>query len=416
MNDENRLKIFISAYACEPGKGSEIGVGWHWVLEMSKYFELWVLTRANNQAPIEKYFREHPEDDRGVHWIYFDCPDYIKKFKHQMRGVRVYYTIWQFMSNKVVKKVMQNNGIEIFHLLTYGNAIWRISVYGQKQFFIWGPTGGVDTIPKEFSKHYAWKHRCLESIRRMVISSLKMSPSFYRKCKNANLIFCKANSMLEIIPNKYKDKALLFTDVAMECASDYFVPEIKTTSEKLVYISVGRLDGWRGFDLLIEAFAIAKDKLSNITMKIIGQGAEMKHLCELVKKRELQDRIVLTGQISMEDYQREMENCDVVLNACLKEGGVTNAFDCMKWGKPLICIDTGGYTQNFDNECAVILKRMQRNDLIQSLANEMIKLKDETVRRNMSNAMIVKGQTITWKIKGEHIRDEIMKAWEKKNV
>lgn len=138
MNSKNRLKIFVSAYACEPGKGSEIGVGWHWVLEMSKYFELWVLTRANNQEPIEKYFKEHPEVNRGINWVYFDCPEYIKRFKHQMRGVRTYYTIWQLMSNKIVKEVMRNNGIEIFHLLTYGNAIWNISTYGQKQFFYLG--------------------------------------------------------------------------------------------------------------------------------------------------------------------------------------------------------------------------------------------------------------------------------------
>ena len=151
-------------------------------------------------------------------------------------------------------------------------------------------------------------------------------------------------------------------------------------------------------------------------MKIIGQGAEMNHLSKLIKKKKLQDRIILTGQISMKDYQREMEHCDVVLNACLKEGGVTNAFDCMKWGKPLVCIDTGGYTRNFDDKCAVILKHMQRNALIQSLAEAMVKLQDETVRKNMGNAMMVKGQAITWKIKGEKIRDEIMKAWEKKNV
>ena len=34
--NKERLKIFVSAYACEPDLGSEIGVGWHWVLEMSK--------------------------------------------------------------------------------------------------------------------------------------------------------------------------------------------------------------------------------------------------------------------------------------------------------------------------------------------------------------------------------------------
>ena len=34
----SKLKIFVSAYACEPGLGSEIGVGWHWVLEFFYFF------------------------------------------------------------------------------------------------------------------------------------------------------------------------------------------------------------------------------------------------------------------------------------------------------------------------------------------------------------------------------------------
>ena len=40
-----RIKIMVSAYACEPNLGTEMGVGWHWVLEMSKRFEVWVITR-----------------------------------------------------------------------------------------------------------------------------------------------------------------------------------------------------------------------------------------------------------------------------------------------------------------------------------------------------------------------------------
>jgi len=56
-----KQKIFISAYACEPDLGSEIGVGWHWVLEMSNYFELWVLTRRSNQHTIEPWIAEHSE-------------------------------------------------------------------------------------------------------------------------------------------------------------------------------------------------------------------------------------------------------------------------------------------------------------------------------------------------------------------
>ena len=89
-----KLKIFVSAYACEPGLGSEIGVGWHWVLEMSKHFELWVLTRESNRSTIEPWIALHPEY-AGIHFLYFDLPKWARFWKKGLRGVRTYYNIWQ---------------------------------------------------------------------------------------------------------------------------------------------------------------------------------------------------------------------------------------------------------------------------------------------------------------------------------
>lgn len=410
----NKIKIFVSSYACEPGKGSEIGVGWHWVLEMSKYFELWVLTRANNKEPIENYFKEHKEDEHGIHWIYYDCPDWIKKHKHQMKGVRTYYTLWQRLSNNLVKETMQKNNIEIYHLLTYGNAIWNVSSYGQKRFFIWGPTGGMDTIPLDYSKHYAFKYRIIEAVRRSVVwYQRKISISFRRKCKNANLIFCKAYSMYNAIPEKYRNKAILFTDVAMEEVNNtYNNTTDRTDINQLTYITVGRLDGWRGFDLLIEAFDGAMLINNNIKLKIIGEGIEEQHLKKMVKDKGLENNIIFTGQISMNEYRNEMKNCDVVLNACLKEGGVTNAFDCMTYGKPLICLDTGGYTRNFDDSCAIILTKENRAKTIKKIQDAIVKSFDSDLRVKLSDGMKQKGDKISWTIKGQDIRNDILKAWE----
>ena len=47
--------ILVSAYACEPYKGSEQTVGWNIVLELAKNNIVHVITRANNQEPIEKF-------------------------------------------------------------------------------------------------------------------------------------------------------------------------------------------------------------------------------------------------------------------------------------------------------------------------------------------------------------------------
>jgi len=48
------MKVLVSAYACEPHKGSEPGVGWNWVKQIARFHEVWVITRANNKEKIEE--------------------------------------------------------------------------------------------------------------------------------------------------------------------------------------------------------------------------------------------------------------------------------------------------------------------------------------------------------------------------
>ena len=52
----NKVKILLSAYACEPNKGSEPEVGWKWATTLSKLgHEVHVITRLNNKENIENY-------------------------------------------------------------------------------------------------------------------------------------------------------------------------------------------------------------------------------------------------------------------------------------------------------------------------------------------------------------------------
>ena len=90
----SKLKVFISAYACEPNLGSEIGVGWNWMLQMSTFFELWVLTRKSNQSSIETWLSKN-KDYNHINFLYFDLPYYLRFWKKGLRGVRTYYNIWQ---------------------------------------------------------------------------------------------------------------------------------------------------------------------------------------------------------------------------------------------------------------------------------------------------------------------------------
>lgn len=415
-------KIFVSAYACDPTIGSEPGVGWHWTLELSKYYEIWVLTVEEDHgliaSKIEKYFRDHPNENHGIHFLYYDLPKPIRVLKKNIMGMRLYYILWQYAVNGIIKKVMEENHIDIFHLLTYGNMIWPISKYGQTKRFIWGPTGGMDVIEREYSKYYSPKSRSFEAIRRVMVNILKSTRGFRNKCKNADLILCKAESTIESIPLQYRNKAMMFTDVAMS----RFCEKEKNLKEKqdgdLLFLSAGHMDAWRGFDMLIEAFSVLHDKFENAKMVILGKGTEKVYLDKLVRKFGAESYISLPGEVSIEEYTKLMIDCDVVVNSCLKEGGVTNAFDCMTWGKPLVCVDTGGYTRNFDQESAYIIPRVnEREKMIDLLHDAMVKMCDKDVRARYSCEISKRGKNFEWSKKGQEIRnliDSNIKTWEEK--
>ena len=408
---QDKLKIFVSAYACEPGLGSEIGVGWHWVLEMSKHFELWVLTRESNRGTIEPWIAGHPEFS-GIHFLYFDLPKWARFWKKGLRGVRTYYNIWQACTNRIVKRTMRDNGIKVFHHLTYGNVLWRVSSYGQKQFFVWGPVGGLETIPAEYSTHYARKSRIIEWVRRMAIKMLPLNFGLKKRYKNADLMLCKTEITRDLIPAKDRERAVLFTDVAVEKQPIVANADSKANSA-VEFSTVGRLDAWRGFDLVIESFARVAKTNKNLHLSIVGKGTDKQRLKELANKLGVTELVTFTGNVPMDEYYRLIAASDVVVNASLKEGAVTVSFDSMAMGKPLICLDTTGYTRYFSNEYAVVIPRTGREEVINNLAAAMERMINVDERTAIGEKARNAGAQFTWAARGEEYKELLMKELEK---
>ena len=411
--NQSKTKIFVSAYACEPNKGSEPGVGWHWVLEMSKYFDVWVLTRKNNQESINKHFISHQKPDT-LHFLYYDPPKYLTFWKNKLKGVHFYYAIWQRGVNRIIKKTMAQENISIFHLLTFGTILLPVSKIGQKNTFIWGPVGGGNIIPKEYYKHYHLKGRIVELTRKLMLSSLQWNRAFKNRCKNATTILCKDEATLLQIPKEYRHKGIVFTDVAVDIP--YFEEEAQKTDKiKTTFIAVGQLEAWRGFDLIIEATKEAIKVNENIHVNILGEGHFYQHLEQLISRYNLKKHISLLGKVDISTYHQMMSNTHVVINTCLKEGAVTTSFDSIKYLKPLICVDTGGYTKYFNNEYARVIKRRDRDTLIKELSQNMLELSKPETREKISSQLKNLHDKFSWQSKGIAIKDVINKLIKQEN-
>ncbi len=405
LSDSKKPRMMVSAYACEPWKGSEIGVGWHWVLELSREFDLWVITRANNREPIERWIADNPGYE-SIHWVYFDLPPRDLKRKHGRKGVHRYYLKWTKASDAVIRKTMETNDIPAFMHLTYGNALWHVSRFGASRRFIWGPIGGLETIPREYSRHYSLKSRMIESVRRMVARVAPNTPGFRRRCSQADLILCKTDITRRAIPLKYRNKTMLMTDVAADI-SDISQSVAQRSQDGLRLLCVGRLDAWRGFDLAIEAVALLRDAGKSVHLDILGNGPDKSRLKKLITSLSLGDTVSLCGEVTSEDYRRYLSDADIVLNPSLKEGAVTVSFDTMAAGKPLVALDTTGYTRYFSPEYSVIIPRGKRDVVISSIAAAVSRLADDSLRQSMGQSAIEAASKFSWKFHGDEIRETV---------
>ena len=242
------------------------------------------------------------------------------------------------------------------------------------------------------------------------MKSLSYNLGFRNRCKHANLILSKTEIHKESVPVNHRTKAILFTDVAVDdfkFKNDTF--EKQTTIVR--YIVVSKLDSWRGFDILIEAFAKAVKNNDNIELQIVGKGIDLNRLRNLIQNLKMANHIKMIGAVTMERYKQLMKETDVVVNPCLKEGAVTTAFDSMALGKPLICIDTTGYTRYFSKEYAIVIPKQNRENTILDLKESILKLTDPIERDKLGIQAQTMGAKFTWENKGKEIYKAIIKAY-----
>src|SRR5438094_9800878 len=167
-------KILISAYACDPERGSEPGVGWHLVRQMSRFEEVWVITRANNRGAIEQAVAREPLPN--AHFVYFDLPRWLRFWKRGQAGILLYYYLWQVGVYFIARKSHREIGFDLIHHLTFAK-YWAPSFLVLLPVpFLWGPLGGGDAPPRAFWGAFSFRGMLYETMRTIARSIGQLDP------------------------------------------------------------------------------------------------------------------------------------------------------------------------------------------------------------------------------------------------
>jgi len=397
------MKVLVSAYACEPNKGSEPGVGWNWSKQTARFTEAWVITRENNREVIEEELQRNPIPN--LHFVYVDLPKWMRFWKKGGRGVRTYYCLWQIAAYKKAMELQASIRFDLAHHVTFVND-WLPSLFSFLSLpFVWGPIGSHPPFPRTF--HPNLRSFLLENARLLLQNVLRCcNPFFYMALLKANRIIVIDKNTPKRFPFNILPPRKFISELAI--AADYPKDHKDPAKDRgsISVISVGRLIYIKGAHLALKAFAAASRKVPNITLKIIGDGMERRSLEDLAQREGLIDRVAFLGNVEREVVLGEMSESDIFLFPSFEGGGMV-VLEAMAAGLPVVCLDYGGPGQIVTDECGIKVKPLNPEQTITHLADALLKLaSDPELRKRMAEAGKKRvEQCYTWQRKKNFIQE-----------
>jgi len=382
------MKILISAYACEPGQGSEPGVGWNVVREISKYHQTWVLTSQCHRPAIEAKLAQDPQPN--LNFIYLDPFDLTINWSHKgkktQKWVYIHYYLWQIKAYFISRSLHQKIYFNIVHHVTYVK-------YTSPSFlcllpipFIWGPVGGGELIPKNFWQNLKLSSKIYELLRNIACFIGEFDPFVRLTAQRSILAWATTEDTAKRLHRLGAKNIQVYSQLGISSEELVSVENISQPDQFIIrFISVGRLLHWKGFNLGLLAFA--KANLSNSQYWVVGEGSERKLLEKITQELGIDKQVKFWGSLSRDETLSKIRESHVLIHPSLHDSGGLVCLEAMSAALPVICLNLGGPALQVTEETGFKIPAHTPEEAVNDIAKTMIRLaKDPKLRLEMGQA------------------------------
>ncbi len=366
-SESRRPTVLLSAYACEPGKGSEPGVGWRWANGLAPRVELTVLTRASNRESIERYRDSLPNGHplRSVRFEYFD----LGPLALRLKGIGLlptfgYYVLWQ----RAVARRFAGlaDSVAVVHHLTFCSllcpGLWRL----ERAVSVIGPVG-APLVPQFYFRLFG-SQAVVQGLRDRLMRAFHLLPWLRRVLGQAKVIVPANSETAGLLESRgFRSGPVLLDTGSPEPGEP---SSEKCRRDKVRFLYAGRLERRKGLELSLRALALARDEgTSGWEFEILGTGPDAARLRSLVAELGIDGKVVFVVGVGHEEVLSRMAGADVFLFTSVRDtsGGVN--LEAMAMGLPVLCLAHQGVGDITNDGCAIRVQPGEIGQTIRGLAD-----------------------------------------------
>lgn len=369
------MRVLISAYACEPGTGSEGGVGWNVVRELATRHELVVLTRANNAAKIRGCGEAWADT---VEWEFYDPPKWLTLWKRGPRGVQMFYVLWQLGIWRRARKLIKVHHFDVAHHLTFGK-YWVPSPLAWLGVpFVFGPVGGGESTPDPLRAVFGWRGRTTERARDLIRAALKFPSPLRATLRRASRTLATTEQTAAVLREigVPEVKVLAQSGISPEELERFAAEEPAASAGGPVrLVTACRLIHWKAVDFAIAALALVRKSGMDARLTVLQDGPERANLERLARELGLAEYVDFPGRLpTLADVFRLILASDALVHPALHEAFGQACLESLALGTPVICLDWGGPGVIVADGCGYKVEPGTREETVARLAEAITAL------------------------------------------
>lgn len=416
----SRLRILAVAYACDPTKGSEAGVGWGWVDAIAAHHEVTVVTANFNATNIEKYLETRAGITRHTlrfiyvknrpwhyrpHGLWLRVEDSIAK-----PLMNLAYQNWLGDAYEEARHELEHCDYDLVHLVTYVG--WRFpgTFYRLGIPFVWGPIGGMKNTPWQLLPILGIKGALYYGARNL-INSLQLrtlqGPRHGLRAANGGLIAATSEIQAELW-SRFGVRSRVICEVG---PPEFEAKKPRQRDEKepfRICWSGLHLPG-KALHLLLRA-AARLPKQINYNIEILGDGPRNAAWRSMALQLGIDDRCHWHGWLPRDKSLGVMREAHVFAITSLKDLTSTVAVEAISLGLPVISLDHCGFADLVTEDCGIKIHPKFAAQIISEFASALCILYwDEGLRMRLAKGAIGRSRAYSWEAKMEAL-DEIYSA------
>jgi glycosyltransferase involved in cell wall biosynthesis len=390
--------VLLSAYACEPNRGSEPGVGWNWSIEVARLgHEVHVLTRANNRAAIEAVRGSLPP---SLKFHYYDPGRWATFWKRGTQGLTLFYLLWQLGAARRAAELHSREKFDLVHHLTLGSIKLPTFMSNLGIPLILGPVGGGETAPWRLRAGYSARGKMSDALRDVGRILAKLNPMISYNLDRSRIIALRTPENLDFVRESARQNVVYVSDVGAPPPTATPGEARSAYSGELRLLYVGRFLHWKGLYLALGAAKILQERNIAFRLVLVGRGPEEDHLRKLARRHGIEDQIEWRGWMAHAELTIAYQQSDVFLFPSLHDSGGSVVLEAMAHGLPVVCLDTGGPALLVSETCGVKIPVVSRSsdDVAELLASAVQKLAgNPEMRGRLRLGALAQAEARSWK-------------------